>query len=68
MSRQAGDKSQFKACVASWAGRLDIEVKAMAARPMKTRWASYSTAGRLTFDESLLGLPRKLQDYIIVHE
>jgi predicted metal-dependent hydrolase len=35
---------------------------------MKRKWASYSTAGRLTFDDQLLKLPTELQDYVIVHE
>jgi predicted metal-dependent hydrolase len=35
---------------------------------MQTKWASCSTAGRLTFDESLLSKSRDLQDYVIVHE
>ncbi|MBU2252457.1 MAG: M48 family metallopeptidase [Proteobacteria bacterium] len=40
----------------------------MTVRPMKTKWASCSTSGRLTFDESLIGKPHRLQDYVIVHE
>ncbi len=35
---------------------------------MRNKWASCSTRRRLTFDESLLGLPGDLQDYVIVHE
>jgi predicted metal-dependent hydrolase len=35
---------------------------------MQQKWASCSTAGGLTFDESLLSNPRDLQDYVIVHE
>jgi predicted metal-dependent hydrolase len=37
-------------------------------RPMTTKWASYSTTGRLTFDASLLELREELQDYVIAHE
>jgi predicted metal-dependent hydrolase len=35
---------------------------------MRRKWASCSTAGRLTFDESLLSKPAELQRYVIVHE
>lgn len=35
---------------------------------MKTKWASYSTTGRVTFDVFLLELHEELQDYVIVHE
>jgi hypothetical protein len=35
---------------------------------MTTKWASYSTTGRLTFDASLLGLRAEIQDYVIAHE
>ncbi|HEV2381595.1 MAG TPA: M48 family metallopeptidase [Terriglobia bacterium] len=45
-------------------GRL----RAVAIRKMRNKWARCSTAGRLTFDESLLAKPSKLQDYVIVHE
>jgi predicted metal-dependent hydrolase len=37
-------------------------------RPMTTKWASYSTTGRLTFDTLLLELREELQDYVIAHE
>jgi hypothetical protein len=35
---------------------------------MTTKWASYSTTGRLTFDAALLELREELQDYVIAHE
>ena len=37
-------------------------------RPMKSKWASCSTAGNLTFNAELLGMDTKLGDYVIVHE
>lgn len=61
-------KNQFKKHVWGWADRLEARVTSIAMRPMKTKWASYSTSGRLTFDESLLALQEELQDYVIVHE
>ena len=54
--------------IREWAARLDVRVQAIAIRKMRRKWASCSTAGRLTFDESLLSKPGDLQDYVIVHE
>ena len=45
-----------------------MNVRAVAIRKMRRKWASCSTAGRLTFDESLLSKSEDLQDYVIVHE
>ena len=35
---------------------------------MRSKWASISTAGRLTLNTELLALPRSLGEYVIVHE
>lgn len=68
MSKTTIDKVQFKERVHNWAGKLDARVTSVSVRSMRTKWASYSTAGRLTFDSSLMGLRHELQDYVIVHE
>jgi predicted metal-dependent hydrolase len=62
------EKSEFKDRVRAWAEKLDARVKSISVRPMTTKWASYSTTGRLTFDASLLELREELQDYVIAHE
>ena len=61
-------KEGFKERVRGWADRLEVPVTSITVRSMKTKWASYSTAGRLTFDALLLQLRKDLQDYVIVHE
>jgi predicted metal-dependent hydrolase len=61
-------QERFKERVRAWADRLNAPVGSITVRPMKTKWASYSTSGRLTFDAQLLELPNELQDYVIVHE
>ncbi|RLB90731.1 MAG: metal-dependent hydrolase [Deltaproteobacteria bacterium] len=61
-------KVQFKERVYRWAEKLDAPVASVAVRRMVTKWASYSTNGRLTFDVDLLELRPELQDYVIVHE
>lgn len=66
LSDQAREK--FVERTHDWASRLEIRVRAVTIRKMRRKWASCSTAGRLTFDESLLSRPRGLQDYVIVHE
>src|SRR5262245_20617204 len=68
MSVTATDKATFKERVRGWAEKLDARVTSISVRPMTTKWASYSTTGRLTFDSSLLELRGELQDYVIAHE
>jgi predicted metal-dependent hydrolase len=62
------DKAEFKERVRVWAERLGVRVTSISVRPMTTKWASYSTTGRLTFDALLLDLRKELQDYVITHE
>ena len=62
------DKTEFKTRVLAWADKLGARVTSISVRPMTTKWASYSTTGRLTFDSSLLDLREELQDYVIAHE
>ena len=61
-------KEEFKERVKHWAWKLDIEVEALALRPMKNKWASCSTSGNLNFNAELLELDRDVGDYVIVHE
>lgn len=61
-------KTRFKQKVQQWAERIDVQVTSISIRPMKNKWASCSTNGRLNFDTSLLNLKPDLQDYVIVHE
>jgi predicted metal-dependent hydrolase len=62
------DKNEFKARVLEWAERLDVRTRSLTIRSMRSKWASCSTAGNLTFNSELLGFDRKLGDYVIVHE
>jgi len=61
-------KKEFKERVYRWAKKLDAPVVSVTVRQMTTKWASYSTNGRLTFDASLLEMRPEIQDYVIVHE
>jgi len=61
-------KRDFKRRVHAWAEKLDIRVVWLGVRPMRHKWASCSTSGRLNFSEELLGLETELWDYVIVHE
>lgn len=62
------DRDEFKARVLEWAAKLDVKAHAIYIRPMRRKWASCSTAGTLSFNDELLGMDRKLGDYVIVHE
>jgi predicted metal-dependent hydrolase len=62
------DKDEFKHHVLAWADKLGVRVRSLAVRPMRNKWASCSTAGRLNFSSALLSLPPELADYVIVHE
>jgi predicted metal-dependent hydrolase len=62
------EKDEFKHHVLAWADKLGVRVRSLAVRPMRKKWASCSTAGRLNFSSELLSLPHDLADYVIVHE
>jgi predicted metal-dependent hydrolase len=61
-------KAAFKERVGHWAGKLGVDVVWLGVRPMKNKWASCSTSGRLNFNTELLDLKTELWDYVIVHE
>ncbi|MCK6406467.1 MAG: M48 family metallopeptidase [Rhodocyclaceae bacterium] len=61
-------KDQFKQRVRHWAGKLDVKIAWLGVRPMRSKWASCSTAGHLNFSDELPALKPELWDYVIVHE
>lgn len=61
-------KAAFKDRVRHWSAKLEVKVVWLGVRPMRNKWASCSTAGRLNFNQELLGLDGELWDYVIVHE
>ncbi|HOJ33532.1 MAG TPA: M48 family metallopeptidase [Candidatus Hydrogenedentes bacterium] len=58
----------FKADVHAWARRLGVTPREIRLRPMKRKWASCSSQGRLTFDTDLLRQPPNFRREVIVHE
>lgn len=62
------NKDAFKTRVFEWAKKLDVNVISISVRPMRNKWASCSTNGRLNFSEEVLQLTEDLRDYIVVHE
>jgi predicted metal-dependent hydrolase len=61
-------KARFKERVFLWANKLNIRIRSLAIRPMRTKWASCSTAGNLNFNSELLRFDSAVADYVIVHE
>lgn len=63
------NKAEFKAQVLIWAEKLDVEIKQVSIRPMKTKWASYTKRNDLLlFNSELLHLDKRLGNFVIVHE
>ena len=62
------DREEFKARVLEWAAKFEVKVRGLYVRPMRTKWASCSTTGTLSFNDELLTMERDLGDYVIVHE
>jgi predicted metal-dependent hydrolase len=58
----------FKAEVNAWAERIGVEPAEVHVRPMRRKWASCSSRGRVTFDVVLLAQTKEFRDEVIVHE
>jgi predicted metal-dependent hydrolase len=54
--------------IAMCAVRLDVQVRRVQLREMRTKCASYSPQGTLTLHRDLPWLPRELVDYVLCHE
>lgn len=68
MNGAVSDPETFKNRVQRWSDKLEANISSVAVRAMTTKWASYSSSGRVTFDSFLLQVREELQDYVIVHE
>lgn len=64
------NKTRFKKYVLEWAEKIGVsnKITSIQLRKMKTKLASCSSKGRLTFDISILEKNSKEMDEIIVHE
>ena len=60
--------SDVNTLVLQWAARLQVNVKRVQVREMRSKWGSISTAGILTLASDVLWLPPDLTEYIVVHE
>jgi predicted metal-dependent hydrolase len=58
----------LKAEVMSWAKRIGVQPKEIRLRPLKSKWASCSSNGRLTFNTEILRQPARFRSEAIVHE
>lgn len=58
----------FRSEVAAWSRRIGVFPREIRLRPMKRKWASCSTNGRLTFDVALLRAEPRHRAEVIVHE
>ena len=61
-------RTEFHDLVRSWAMRIGVVPKRVQVQRLTRKWASCSTAGRLTFSEDLLATGRGFSDEVIVHE
>ncbi len=62
------DADDLRWTVRHWATRMNVQAPVVQVRAMRRKWASMSTAGRLTLNAELLDLPRDLGEFAIVHE
>jgi predicted metal-dependent hydrolase len=58
----------FKAEVRAWAKRIGVQPREIHVRPMKRKWASCSSNGRVTFDRDLLRQTAQFRAEVIIHE
>jgi predicted metal-dependent hydrolase len=61
-------KNDFKSSVRVYGLKIGVKVRRITLRQMENKWASCSTDGNLSFNSELLGMERKVGEYVIVHE
>lgn len=61
-------REEFHDAVRVWAERVGVVPKRIQVQRLTRKWASCSTAGRLTFSADLLSAGRAFREEVIVHE
>jgi len=62
------DADELRWAARHWAARIGVKPTLIQLRPMRSKWGSISTAGRLTLNTELLDLPKSLGEFVVVHE
>jgi len=62
------DADDLRWSARQWALRVNVPLRSVQVREMRTKWASVSAGGRLTLNSELLERPRSEGEYAIVHE
>jgi predicted metal-dependent hydrolase len=62
------DADELRWAARHWATRMGVKLTRVQVRAMRNKWASISTAGRLTLNADLLEAPKALGEFVIVHE
>lgn len=65
---QAVPVDVFRAEVVAWAERLGVTPREIRIQPMRRKWASCSSRGRVTFAADLLRQPAEFRREAIIHE
>jgi predicted metal-dependent hydrolase len=65
---EAVPRDVFQAEVEAWAKRIGVQPKVVQVRPMKRKWGSCSTAGRVSFDTTLLRQHAEFRKRVIAEE
>src|SRR5665647_754591 len=62
------DVEDLKSAAFLWTERIGVSISQIQVRQMRSKWASISTAGRLTLNSDLLNIPRDIGEVVVVHE
>lgn len=62
------DAEDLRWAARHWATKIGVQLRQVSVRDMSTKWASMSTAGRLTLNRELATMPKYLGEFVIVHE
>lgn len=61
-------REEFRQSVMHWADRIGVKPRRVQVQRLTRKWASCSTAGRLTFSTDLLAADHAFRNEVIVHE
>jgi predicted metal-dependent hydrolase len=68
ITKISAPNDELRLLVHEWAAKIRVKIKEIHLRKMSAKWASLSSSGRITLNIELIGLPKRLVDYVIVHE